>query len=114
MFKKFRGLMILALFGSLVFSVVQLMDLAGAIKWHRRTATAIKWHYQWFLFDGTGQIIFGVVFVGVLCQWAPQRDTDRYLYTEPVSQDGDDEEGAIARPVPPPGVLGAAGDDSDI
>lgn len=96
LFKRIRAMMILGLCGSLPPSAMQLLDLAGAITEDLLPSrTAFKWHYEWFVFDGTGQIIFAAVFIGVLCQWAPQNNTDRYLYSEQVNQD--DEDDAIAK-----------------
>jgi hypothetical protein len=107
-FKRVRGLMVLALCVSLPVSALQLMDLAGAITedWFPKR-TSFKWHYQWFLFDGTGQIVFGLVLVGMLCQWAPQNDTNKYMHMynqEEAGLDADKKEDVAG---PPPETLGS-------
>merc|ERR1719277_591760 len=115
MFKKIRGLLILALCGSLPISVMQLMDLTGVITENmlpRRTA--FKWHYQWFLFDGTGQIIFGLVLLGTMCQWAPQNDTNKYMYQAQIDQEEVNEaqkDGVIADA--PPDSFAISNDEAD-
>jgi len=81
LFKRVRTMIILGLCVSLPATAVQLLDLSGLLTEDLLpNRTAWKWHYQWFVFDGTCQIIFGAVFIGVLCQWAPHNDTSKYLY----------------------------------
>mmetsp|Transcript_96996 Transcript_96996/g.256160 ORF Transcript_96996/g.256160 Transcript_96996/m.256160 type:complete len:166 (-) Transcript_96996:31-528(-) len=115
--KRMRAMMILGLCVSLPALAMQLLDLAGAITEDLLPSrTAFKWHYQWFVFDGSSQIIFAVVFIGVLCQWAPHNDTRKYLYAEQVNQEDDDDvakEGADVAEDAPPDAFAIGGHSED-
>merc|ERR1711924_255112 len=103
LFKKVRAIMILGFLAAIPSTALQLLELGGALSEELLPSrTAFKWHYQWFLFDGVGQIIYGVVFMSEMCQWAPQNETQKYLCSEQVNMedDGDDPKGSAEQAIP--------------
>jgi hypothetical protein len=118
LFKRIRAIMILGVFAAVPATALQLLELTGTLGEDLLPSrTSFKWHYQWFLFDAMGQIIYGVVFVMVMCQWAPQNKTEQYLYSEQVNQDEDAEEpdkmSKVAAAEPPDDAFAIGGEEEE-
>lgn len=84
LFERLGKILVGALGLASITLLFQILDLSRSVN--------IRWHYQWLFSDGVSHLLYCLVLASMMFLWAPNMNSQRYVYSQQVDGDDKDEE----------------------